>query len=289
MLLDSHCHLESFHRQGRLGEALQRAHAAGVDQIITVGTNPEDWTLYHQMAAGDPTRIHWTLGLHPCEVGPAWEEQLTSWPALLKASPPPCAIGEIGLDHFHLPRDPQAARKVKDLQAAALRCQLEMAGPTGLPVIIHSRQSFHACLEVIDQSGLDWARVVFHCFSDGPEEMRLLNQRGGRGSITGIVTYPNASAIREAVRVQGLDRLMVETDAPYLSPVPHRGQPNEPAYLRHTAAACAHLLEVPADLCGIRTTSNARAFFRLPPREADHSSLNAETGQPTPADHPPPA
>jgi TatD DNase family protein len=112
---------------------------------------------------------------------------------------------------------------------------------------------------------VDWRKVVFHCFAEGPEAMRILNERGGRGSFTGIVTYPNASAdpVRAALRAQDPDRLMVETDCPYLTPVPHRGQPNEPAFVAHTAAACARELGVAEADLAQRTTANARAFFGL--------------------------
>ena len=114
---------------------------------------------------------------------------------------------------------------------------------------------------MIDASGVDWARVVFHCFSEGEAEMRELNTRGGRGSITGILTYKNADAVRAATRAQGLGRLMIETDAPFLAPVPHRGKTNEPAFLRHTAEYAASFLGVGLDELADRTTANARAFY----------------------------
>jgi TatD DNase family protein len=118
-------------------------------------------------------------------------------------------------------------------------------------------------VELIDASGVEWSRVVFHCFSEGPAEMAELMQRSGSGSFTGILTYRKAEAMRAAAQAQGLARLMVETDAPWLTPVPLRGRPNEPAYLRHTAEFAAGLFGVGLDELAEVTTANARRFFGL--------------------------
>jgi TatD DNase family protein len=116
---------------------------------------------------------------------------------------------------------------------------------------------------LIDASGIDWSKVVFHCFTEGPLEMAELMQRGGYGSFTGVITYKNAETVRAAALAQGLDRLMIETDAPYLTPMPHRGKPNEPAYLRHTAEYCAGVFGVSHDELAARTTANAKAVFSI--------------------------
>jgi TatD DNase family protein len=116
---------------------------------------------------------------------------------------------------------------------------------------------------MVDASGVEWSRVVFHCFTEGPAEMAELMRRGGFGSFTGIITYKTADAIREAAKAQGLDRLMLETDAPYLTPMPHRGKPNEVAYVRHTAEFCAELFGVGCEELAARTTANARRFFGI--------------------------
>jgi TatD DNase family protein len=116
---------------------------------------------------------------------------------------------------------------------------------------------------MIDEAGVRWSKVVFHCFTEGPAEMAELTGRGGFGSFTGVITYKNAETVRAAASAQGLNRLMIETDAPYLTPAPHRGKPNEPAYLRHTAEFCAGLFGVShAELAKV-TTDNARNFFGL--------------------------
>src|SRR5690606_26506577 len=122
-------------------------------------------------------------------------------------------------------------------QKVAFASQLELAKKLACPVVVHSRGAFEECVAMGDASGVDWSRVVFHCFTEGEAEMRELLERGGYGSFTGILTYKSADTVRAAARLQGLGRIMVETDAPYLTPVPHRGKPNEPAYIRHTAEA----------------------------------------------------
>jgi TatD DNase family protein len=360
MLLDTHCHLETFAHRGDLPAVLDRAAAAGVTRLITIGTCPADWNLYAALAAQHqaalstvegqhPARLAYSVGLHPCDLGDndsAWHAAIAQLPAFFQTPsssstvgaslldgratahypspqletpnskletpsapnsallaphsellfqpqtenrkpktssspsfpsfpsfpsslPRPIALGEIGLDRFHLPKDSTLAAVVFARQEAAFRAQLDLARDLACPIVIHSRNAFPDCLRVLDEyaraSALDLARVVFHCFSDGPDEVRALNQRGSRASFTGIITYKNADPVRAALLAQGPDRLMLETDAPYLAPIPHRGQPNEPAYLAHTAQAAAQLLNLPLEQLAARTTANAREFFSLNP------------------------
>lgn len=265
MLIDAHCHLAKFARAGTLDETLDRARAAGVERLITVGTSLEDWELYYALAKTHPGVIDFTVGLHPTSVEADWEDQIKALPTYFGTSPGPVALGEIGLDHFHLPKFPDEAAEVKARQVRAFRAQLGLAYQFDCPVVIHSRNAFAECVTLIDESGVDWRKVVFHCFTYGPNEIQILNEKGGRASFTGIVTYSNASVdpIRQALRLQGIDRLMVETDCPYLTPVPHRGKPNEPAFVAHTAAYCAQELGVEETELANRTSANATAFFGL--------------------------
>ena len=178
----------------------------------------------------------------------------------------PVALGECGLDRYHLPKDDAAAAgRIFGWQQEAFRSQLALARRLDVPVVVHSRGAFRECVELIDASGVAWERVVFHCFVEGEAEMRALMERGGYGSFTGVLTYKSAEIVRAAARVQGLDRFMVETDAPYLTPMPHRGKPNEPAYVRHTAEFAAQLFGVSPEELAARTTATARRFFRLTP------------------------
>ncbi len=280
-LIDTHTHLDSFARRGELPAVLERAHAAGLEAMIAIGTEPDDWQLYQEIAGGHPGVVHYTVGLHPCSVGEDWEQAIARmagfWqripaspigqevkpgtPAAKRSSPVrPVAVGEVGLDRFHLPKDPIAAERVFGWQRSAFAAGLAVAKRAGVPVVVHSRGAFRECVEMIDASGVDWSRVVFHCFSEGVGEMDALNRRGGRGSFTGIITYTNADEVRAAARAQGLGRLMVETDAPYLAPGPYRGKRNEPCYVVETARVLAETRGVSPDEIARATTEN---FFRL--------------------------
>jgi TatD DNase family protein len=316
-LIDTHTHLEGFARRGELPAVLDRARAAGVVEMIAIGTAPDDWAQNRGLAAAHSGIVHYTIGLHPCSVEEGWEQAMaqiegfwhgapglsrdhatepraypnspqtagdrcrsllagdsasaiasklaptTASPKPSPDLPQPVAIGEIGLDRFHLPKDAAAAERLFGRQRAAFSAGLQLARRLGVPVVVHSRGAFRECVEMIDTSGIDWSKVVFHCFGEGVGEMDALIQRGGFGSFTGIITYKNAEGVRDAAKRQGLDRLMIETDAPYLAPVPHRGKTNEPAYVRHTAEFCAGLFGVSYDELAAVTTANARAFFGL--------------------------
>jgi len=282
-LIDTHTHLDGFARRGELPAVLERARAAAVTAMVAIGTEPADWTLYRGLARDHAGVVHYTVGLHPCSVGAEWEPafgQLEGYwggapgrpaeagapkaDAAGPAVPPyPVAIGEVGLDRFHLPKDPAAAEPGFAAQRAAFAAGLGLAKRLAVPVVVHSRGAFAECVAMIDASGVDWRRVVFHCFSEGPAEMDVLLERGGRGSFTGIITYKKAEAVRAAARRQGLARLMVETDAPFLAPEPHRGKGNEPAFVRHTAEFCAGLFGVSLDELAAVTTANAKAYFGI--------------------------
>jgi TatD DNase family protein len=193
-----------------------------------------------------------------------WADELAAQPRFWAEATPPVALGEIGLDRFHLPKDEARAAEIWSRQQAAFAAGLAQAKALGCPVIVHSRGAFHECVEQIDASGVDWTKVVFHCFSEGIEAMAALQARGARGSFTGIVTYKTAEMVRAAARAQGLAGCLVETDAPYLAPVPHRGKPNEPAYLRHTAEFLAReVFGVAGADFAAASTAEARRFFGL--------------------------
>jgi len=266
-LIDTHTHLETFARRGELGPVLQRARAAGLDHLITIGTDTDDWPLYRELAAAHSGFISYTVGLHPCSVGPDWRDRVAQiegyWANKTPAQPGPLALGEIGLDRFHLPAASDEAEKIFSWQRAALAEQLQLAKRLGCPVVIHSRGAFPECVKLVDAAGIDWTKVVFHCFTEGPREIAELMQRGGYGSFTGIITYKNADNVRAAALAQGLDRFMIETDAPYLTPMPHRGKPNEPAYLRHTAEYAAGVFGVGYESLAATSTANARRFWGI--------------------------
>lgn len=282
ILIDTHCHLQRYMSKGELDTVLQRARTVGVGQVIAIGLCPKDWALNQNLAKDYPRRIAFTVGLHPCEVQTDWEASVRQLlPLYFKTSPTPIGIGEIGLDYFHLPKDPDRASKIKTLQKEAFLAQLELAQQLDCPIVIHSRNAFHECLRLIDGSGVNWDRVVFHCFSEGPDEMRMLNERGGRGSFTGVITYQNAESVRQAALLQGLEKVMIETDSPYLTPVPHRGKPNQPAFVRCVAEFCARLFKVNLKDFSKQATANSLRFFKLEaPTSESPDQLRIHTSDP---------
>jgi TatD DNase family protein len=276
-LIDTHTHLESFARQGTLPVTLQHAREAGVETMISIGTSPDDWALYRDLAREHADLVRYSVGLHPCAVEAEWESAVAQiegfWvapassrqaseagkmPALL-----PIALGECGLDRFHLPKDAAEAAKIFGWQRAAFTAQLAIAKRLRCPVVVHSRGAFAECVAMIDASGVDWRKIVFHCFTEGETEIRQLIARGGVGSFTGILTYKNAESVRASAKLQGLDRFMLETDAPYLTPLPNRGKPNEPAFVRHTAEFAAGVFGVSIAELEKISTANAKTFFGL--------------------------
>ncbi len=279
VLIDTHTHLESFAKRGELPAILGRARAAGLGAMIAIGTDTDDWSLYRDLASSSrretagasgmtaalpSVEIHYTAGLHPCSVGADWAGRVGQlenfW---TEDALHPVAVGECGLDRFHLPKDVAEAEKIFARQQAAFAEQLRLAKKLNCPVVVHSRGAFAECVAMVDAAGVDWTKVVFHCFTEGPAEMAELTKRGGFGSFTGIITYKSADAVRAAAQAQDLDRLMIETDAPYLTPLPHRGKPNEPAYLKHTAEFCAGVFGVSAERLAEVTTANAKRFFNV--------------------------
>jgi TatD DNase family protein len=262
-LIDTHTHLDAFARRGELPDILMRARVAGVEEMVAIGTDTDDWPLYRELTQKHPGVVYYTVGLHPCSVGADWAGRVAQLADYWRSSPPPVALGEIGLDRFHLTKEAGEAEKIFGWQKVAFAEGLALAKQLGCPVVIHSRGAFRECVEMIDASGVDWARVVFHCFTEGPLEMAELMKRGGWGSFTGVITYKNAAPVRAAALAQGLERLMIETDAPYLTPMPHRGKPNEPAYLRLTAEFCAGMFGVSFERLKEVTTANAKRFFSI--------------------------
>ncbi len=263
-LVDTHTHLESFARSGALPEILARARAAGVDAMIAIGTSPDDWALYREIATEQPGFVYFTAGIHPCSVDAEWAKAFAALPEFWREEGvKPVGLGECGLDRFHLPKEAAAADKIFAWQRAAFDAQLALAKKLNCPVVVHSRGAFRECVDMIDASGVDWRQVVFHCFTEGEAEMAELTRRGGVGSFTGILTYKNADALRAAAKAQGLGRFMLETDAPYLTPMPHRGKPNEPAFVRHTAEFAAGLFGVSFEELAKTSAENARRLFGL--------------------------
>ena len=248
MLVDSHCHLDFARPEERDG-IVARARRAGVVTLLTISTKLSDFPAVCAIAEADPD-IWCSVGIHPHEAATEEGGDVESLTALARHSKV-IGIGESGLD-FHYDHSP------RDAQIAAFRQHARAARAAGVPLIVHSRGADAETVAVLEEEGV--ASGVIHCFSTG----RLLAERalalGLYVSLSGIVTFKNADELRGIVRDLPLDRLLVETDAPYLAPVPLRGKPNEPAFIVHTANFVATLKDVAPDEFARRTSEN---FFRL--------------------------
>ncbi len=250
---DSHCHLAMADFDADRLAAIGRAKAAGVKRLVSVGTNPEDWEAAAALASEES--IVATAGLHPHEAS-RWNQQVASELSVALGRPCVRAVGEIGLD-FHYDLSP------RQIQTEAFAAQLAMVQERGLPPVIHSREAFAETVDVL--RGQQWsAPVIIHCFTYGADKVRPFLDMGFCISVSGIVTFPRADELREATRLVPLDRLLIETDSPYLAPVPFRGKRCEPAHVAKTGEFVAGFLKMePGELARV-TSANAARLFRWP-------------------------
>lgn len=254
-LIDTHCHLTFEPLAADVPGVVERSRAAGVTGWITVGTTLEDSRKAVELT-GRYESLYAAIGIHPHEAKDADAAALAQLKDLAKQDKV-VAIGETGLDyHYNFSKQPDQQR--------VFAAHLEIARELGLPVVIHSRNAFDETVKILDEAGTGLKGIVFHCFSGSAEQAKQLLERGYYLSFTGVVTFKNAESTRAAARVVPLDRLMVETDAPYMSPEPVRKQkPNEPALMVHTARLLADLKDVSPEDLAVATTRNAAAFFGL--------------------------
>ncbi len=252
-LIDTHAHLNltgSYKKD--LPEVISRAREAGVSRIVNVGidlkTSIKAVELAHQYEG-----LYATCGIHPHEVKKARPDTYEALKALFR-DPKVVALGEIGLDYAkeYSPRQIQKEHFV---------FQLQLAREYGLPVVIHSREASPDILGLLKENLPE--KFVFHCYAGDVSEAREILDLGGYISVTGIVTFPKAENIREVVRYVPLERLMLETDCPFLTPVPYRGKRNEPAYVRLVAEKVAEVKGVSLEECARVTTKNAEEFFGI--------------------------
>jgi TatD DNase family protein len=254
-VIDTHSHLTDQAYRDHLEEVLSRAKEAGVEICITVGTDVADSRAAIELT-GRHKNLYCTAGVHPHAAGKATSDDFDALRTLITAHRV-CAVGEVGLD-YHYDFSP------RKIQQRVLADQLALAGEAGQPVVFHCREAFDDSLAVLDEWGLGNGRVVFHCFSGGRAQARAVLDRDYRVSFTGTITFANAAELREVVRYVPLDRIMLETDCPYLSPEPMRKiKPNEPALLVHIADKLAELKALSRDEITRVTTETSRAFFQL--------------------------
>jgi len=254
MLIDSHAHLEMPDFRKDLEAVIQRAQESGVGYIFTVGTEKRDWRRALEIAHAQSS-IYAILGVHPHN---AKEIDDQTYPSLKKLCQDEKvkAYGEIGLDFFRnlSPRDVQLKR---------FREQIGLAKELGLPIVVHDREAHQETLEILKSEKADECGGIIHCFSGDYEMAKSCIVMGFYISISGSITFNNAERFREIVKKLPLESLLVETDAPFLTPVPFRGKRNEPSYVRYTAQKVAEIKKIPFDRVAEVTTENAFRVYRL--------------------------
>ncbi|WP_262296953.1 TatD family hydrolase [Microvirga sesbaniae] len=252
MLVDSHCHLDFPDFQSRLPDVLASAAAAGVGRMVTISTHVERFQTYRSLAEAHHD-IFCTVGTHPHNA--AAEPDVPAERLIELSGHPRCvAIGEAGLD-YHYDKSPH------DVQQRVFRTHIAAARETGLPLVIHARNADEDMIRILtDEMGRGRFNAVLHCFSSGEQLARVGVELGLYVSFSGILTFRNSEEIRRIAAAVPHDRLLVETDAPYLAPVPHRGKTNEPAFVAHTARVLAEVAGVGEQDIATLTTGN---FYRL--------------------------
>jgi len=255
--IDSHAHLDLL---PDLPGVLAAASEAGVEQIVTIGVDLESSRAAANLATAHP-QVFASVGLHPHDAEKADEFYWREMEALARRSRP-VAIGECGLD-FYRDLSPRAA------QRAAFARQIALALELNLPLVVHDREAHAETAAMLAEHDAGRVGGVLHCFSGDLDLARKVLDLGFSLGVTGVITYKNAQALRELVRLAPIERLMIETDCPYLTPEPWRGKPNQPAYVARTCAGLAQALERPLEEVAALTTANARRVFALPqPGEA---------------------
>lgn len=256
-LVDSHCHLDDIQFDEDRADVLERARAAGLKFLLAIGTGDGPPQLDAAVRLAEQhSFVYATVGVHPNDAVKIEERTMADLAALLR-HPKVKGMGEIGLDyHWGVPRE---------LQLPLFETQLRLAKDHGKPVVIHTRDAWDDTLAVLHS---EWADVdlpcVLHCFTGDATLARQCLDRGYYLGFGGVATYPKAADVREAARITPADRLLVETDCPYLAPVPHRGKRNEPSFVVHTARRIAELRGVPLEVLASETTANFERIFSIP-------------------------
>ena len=258
-VVDTHCHLADAKFRDDVEAVIERASAAGVSQIISVGAiGPVENDRITVEIAQRHENIFAAVGVHPHDATDCSPERINQLRALA-GSKKVVAIGESGLD-FHYMHSPREA------QEASLRAHLALANELDLPIVIHCREAEDRLIEIVREVGIPPRGGVIHCFTGNADAAREFLALGFCISFSGIVTFKKSEAIREAAAIVPEDRVMVETDAPYLAPEPYRGKRNEPAFVQRTLELLANLRGVDAGALGARVIANAARVFRLPPQ-----------------------
>ncbi|WP_086931341.1 TatD family hydrolase [Agarilytica rhodophyticola] len=253
MLVDSHCHLDRLKLDGYdngLDDAIAEAKSRGVSHMLCVCISEENKDVVVDIARQFP-QVYASVGIHPCDVkeNVVGESDLLAWSQMPKV----VALGETGLDYYY-------SKESERQQKESFARHLSAAGTLGLPVIVHTREARDDTIDLIRGEGNSESAGVLHCFTEDWEMAKKALDLNYYISISGIVTFKTANQIRDVVTKMPLDRLLIETDSPYLAPVPYRGKSNEPKYVREVAEYIAELLNISLEQVAESTTAN---FFRL--------------------------
>ncbi len=256
-LIDTHCHLTFDDLAQDIDSIIERSKAAGVTSWITVGTDMSENQKAVELA-GRFENLYAAVAIHPHDAKTVADDTITELKKLAQ-NEKVVAIGETGLDYHY-------DNSLHEDQRRVFAQHLKIAAELNLPAIIHCRKAFEETIEILDQYGADVKKVVWHCFSGSAEQAQILIPKGCYFSFTGVVTFKNAEKTRRAAALIPIDRLMLETDCPYMSPEPVRKQKvNEPALMVHTAKFLADLKGMAFDDFAAATTDTTKAFFDLPP------------------------
>ncbi len=253
MLIDSHCHLDFPDFEAELPSVIERARTHGVGRMITISTRVAKYDVYRSIAEANPS-VWFSTGTHPHQ---AHEEAEVSVEDLVaRASHPRCiAIGEAGLD-YHYDKSP------RDVAEQVFRRHIEAARRTGLPLVIHSRDADEDMARILrDEMGKGPFKALLHCFTSSRSLAETAMELGLYISFSGVLTFKNSQELRDIARDMPLDRVLVETDAPFLAPVPHRGKRNEPAFVTETARILGTAKGLSAEEIISKTTGNALFLF----------------------------
>jgi TatD DNase family protein len=253
MFVDSHCHLDYHERDGDLDEVVARAGRAGVGTLVTICTKMENFETVCGIAERYPN-VWCSLGIHPHEAGNEAVPTVDQLVALAK-HPKVVGIGETGLDYFY-------ERSPRDAQQDCLRVHIDAARETGLPLIVHARDADEDMIDILEEGYRQGPYPgLIHCFTSGPELAEKAIEIGFSISFSGIVTFKNAEDLRTVAKTVPMNRILIETDAPYLAPVPNRGKRNEPAYVVHVAETLAQVREMDSTEIAATTTENFHRLF----------------------------
>lgn len=260
-LVDSHCHLDFEDFTGEIDSVLDRAAAQGVQRMVTICTKLTAFNRVLKLAEEHDV-LSCSVGIHPHEADTHPEIDVAKLTTLAQ-HPKVVGIGEAGLDYFY---DKSDRARQRDVFAT----HIEAARESGLPLIVHSREADEDTVHLLQEgAGKGGLSGVIHCFTSTQYLADAALEMGFYISLSGIVTFKNAEALRQVARTVPLDRLLVETDSPYLAPVPQRGKRNEPSFVRHTASFVADMLGLPLPHFAAQTTANFHRLFSKVPREGD--------------------